>query len=639
MNKAILFTRLVAILLVMMGTAVLIGWQTSNESLTRLIESLAPMMPNTAVGFLIYGIALFTITLPKTPGSKRIILTGASIIAVLGFLTTIEYVFNFNFGIDQILYTDYANADYYPGRMSLLTAINFFIAGCCLFWDAMAWPDSKFVRQYAMLVVFFIALFALSGIVFEVVHFGWHITTMAIHTVGAWALISFAHLSLYSSGGWTSLFFEKNLAGILMRGTLLPLIILYPALAFVRIVGEKAGYYNTEGGTVFMMITSLALFVVIIIVIAQNINRLDREKDRYKKFFDLSSELLVIAKTDGYIKLASNSFTNVLGYSEKEIVSTPFINFIYPEDVPTLQFELERLKQGIPLTAFQVRLKNKKGLVRNFIWSCIPDQKTGELFAAGYDITELKEAQQIRALAEKLGIQNKQLASFAYIISHNLRAPVSNLTALLHLHKMADVEEQRDLFDKFERVSEHLSTTLNDLIESLRIREEKREREHLQFEEILHKTKEILTGQILESKAIVTCNFKKAPSIKYPRIYLESIFLNLLSNAIKYRSPDRDTRIHFETDVFDQGLMLWVEDNGLGIDLVRHKNNVFGFYKSFHHQKDSKGVGLFLTKTQVEAMGGTIFVQSDVNKGSVFKINFGPVETPDVTNSLSTLNS
>src|SRR5690349_19514835 len=126
MNKATLFARLVAILLLMKGTAVLMGWQTNNESLTRLVESLAPMMPNTAVGFLIYGITLFTITLSRTPITKRIILTGATIITALGFLTTIEYLFDISFGIDQLLYMDYANADYYPGRMSLLTAINFF---------------------------------------------------------------------------------------------------------------------------------------------------------------------------------------------------------------------------------------------------------------------------------------------------------------------------------------------------------------------------------------------------------------------------------------------------------------------------------------------------------------------------------
>jgi PAS domain S-box-containing protein len=388
-------------------------------------------------------------------------------------------------------------------------------------------------------------------------------------------------------------------------------------------LGEKAGFYNTEGGTVFMMISSLALFTTIILTTAQTINRLDLEKDQYKKFFELSSEMLVIADPDGFIKLASGSFMKVLGYTESETLNNPMISFIYPNDVSIMKTELERLSKGTPLTSFQVRLKTKNGAIRHFLWSCTPDTKTGDLYAAGYDITEIKEAQQVRALAERLSQQNKQLASFAHIVSHNLRSPVGNLKALLQLHHLSAADEKDSLFEKFELVAEHLSTTLNDLIDSLRIKEEVgKSREHLYFENVLTKTREILTGQILESGAIITSNFSNASSIEYPHIYLESIFLNLLSNAIKYRSANRQLRIHFETQFIDNCLSLRVEDNGQGIDLARHGENLFGFYKSFHNQKDSKGVGLFLTKTQVESMGGTIAAQSEVNKGTTFTIVF-----------------
>jgi PAS domain S-box-containing protein len=623
MSKAVLLARISAALLIITGSTVLVGWEIDHAILVRLSPGLAPMMPNTAVGFIVYGLALFLLSLKGTTLIRRLIVIIGVFISLLGLITALEYVFNFSIGIDELLYIDYENPQYYPGRMSMLTAISFFLAGVCLLLESSGSINWKSSQQYLMLAVLLVAFFSLTGIIFGAAHFISHITTMALHTTLGFILLAVSRLCLNSRDGWVAIFSSHNLAGLLMRRTLIPLFILYPIVAFVRVLGEDAGYYNTAGGTVFMMVTSLALFIVIIILTAQTVNKLDREKDQYKKFFELSSELLVIANTDGFIKKASSSFTKALHYSESEILSTPLLKFVDPADVTTVEEELAKLAKGIPLVAFQVRLKTKKGETRDFIWSCTPDASTGELFAAGYDITELKEARQVRAMAEKLNVQNKQLASFAHIISHNLRSPVNNLTALLKLHQTAKPEEQAEFFDKFEKVSQHLSTTLDDLSESLRIKEEiDKDREHLQFEDVLIKTKEILTGQILESKVIITHEFKNASTIEYPRIYLESIFLNLLSNAIKYRSPKRGLRIHVETRLQDKSLILWIEDNGQGIDLNRYGEHLFGFYKSFHSQKDSKGVGLFLTKTQVEAMGGTISVQSEVDKGSIFKINF-----------------
>ena len=103
---------------------------------------------------------------------------------------------------------------------------------------------------------------------------------------------------------------------------------------------------------------------------------------------------------------------------------------------------------------------------------------------------------------------------------------------------------------------------------------------------------------------------------------MESIILNLLHNAIKYRSPDRKPVIQIHSEVEDGKFVLYVVDNGLGIDLVRHGAKLFGLRKVFHRNKDAKGIGLFITKTQVEAMGGKISCKSEVGKGSVFIVNF-----------------
>jgi signal transduction histidine kinase len=102
--------------------------------------------------------------------------------------------------------------------------------------------------------------------------------------------------------------------------------------------------------------------------------------------------------------------------------------------------------------------------------------------------------------------------------------------------------------------------------------------------------------------------------------YLDSVLLNLFTNSIKYSSPDRRTKINISTRQNGDCTIIEFTDNGLGIDLKRHGEKLFGMYKTFHNHKDSKGIGLFITKNQIEAMKGTITVESKVNVGTTFKI-------------------
>lgn len=237
----------------------------------------------------------------------------------------------------------------------------------------------------------------------------------------------------------------------------------------------------------------------------------------------------------------------------------------------------------------------------------------------------LEEAkEELETLSHQLGRQNKQLLSFAHITSHNLRSPVSNLNSLLYFYKTSPSEEEKEmLFEKFEIVVAHLGSTLEELIETLKIQEDTEiAREELYFEDVFEKTKEILAGTILESSASIGADFSAAPKLSYPRTYLESIFLNLLSNAIKYRSPERPPIIKIETKVVDRTVVLSVKDNGLGIDLAQHGHKLFGLRKTFHRHAEAKGLGLFITKTQVEALGGSIKVQSAVNEGTTFEVFF-----------------
>ena len=220
--------------------------------------------------------------------------------------------------------------------------------------------------------------------------------------------------------------------------------------------------------------------------------------------------------------------------------------------------------------------------------------------------------------------QNKQLEDFAHIISHNLREPVGNLNSLLQFYKEGKTPEEKDeLMEMLEKTVHNIGSTLNELLEVISIRHlSKNGKEIIIFKSIFSKITQTSQAQILISKAIVTADFSKATEINYLSTYLESIMQNLLSNALKYRDVERIPVIHFETDRINDSIELRVSDNGLGIDLAKNGSQIFGLHKTFHKHPEAKGIGLFLTKTQIEAMGGEISVTSTVNEGSTFKIIF-----------------
>jgi CHASE3 domain sensor protein len=228
-------------------------------------------------------------------------------------------------------------------------------------------------------------------------------------------------------------------------------------------------------------------------------------------------------------------------------------------------------------------------------------------------------------LIRELNYQNRQLDDFAHLTSHNIRSPAVNIYTLISLlDEHSSLEDYKLIYGKLTKVSKNLNETLNELIEVLQVKNNTNiERELLSFEAVFNKVKDSMQGDILLSQALISSNFEEAPCIKYPKTYLESIFHNFLSNAIKYRSPQRTPEIAVSTQKLDGQIVLEVSDNGLGIDMERYGNQIFGLRKTFHRNMDAKGIGLFMTKTQIEALGGKISVRSEKDSGTTFRIVFG----------------
>lgn len=235
-----------------------------------------------------------------------------------------------------------------------------------------------------------------------------------------------------------------------------------------------------------------------------------------------------------------------------------------------------------------------------------------------------KNELQLIDFAKKLKNRNTQLFDFSSIVSHNLRAPLVNILMLSEfLEDAEDEEERKEVVTKMKKVTSHINEIFSELVDTLQILEDiEVKSDTIEFDACLKAIILDLEILIKSEEATVEFDFSEAPILYFPKKYIESILLNLLTNAIRYKYPDRKPIIQFKTQKLNSSILLSVSDNGLGIDLELHKERLFKLRQVFHNHSDAKGLGLFMTKTQVTSMGGEIWLESEINKGSTFYVEF-----------------
>jgi len=249
--------------------------------------------------------------------------------------------------------------------------------------------------------------------------------------------------------------------------------------------------------------------------------------------------------------------------------------------------------------------------------------KINRILLVTQNITDSKKSEKEREkLIKDLKSHNEELQRFAYIVSHNLRAPIVNISALLNLYNEedpADVENE-EVIEHLKISTELLSSTLMDLIEVVSIRKQKLPKvESLSFQHVLHNVERSLHQQITESKAVITTDFEDVGEINYVYSHLENFFLNFLTNAIKYKHPERDPSIQISAYKMGEYHVVSFSDNGIGLDLERYGDRLFGLYQRFHSHVDGKGLGLYLVREQIRAYDGDLTVESTVGEGTTFK--------------------
>ncbi len=230
----------------------------------------------------------------------------------------------------------------------------------------------------------------------------------------------------------------------------------------------------------------------------------------------------------------------------------------------------------------------------------------------------------LQKTSDIIASQNSRLFNFAHIVSHNLRSHTSNLSLIVQLiEDVKSIDEKLELIDSIKDISDSLNTTIEHLNDVVTIQTKTDQNKvTVSFEKVLNDVLKSIGHIIAEGNVTIRSDFSRVEHIDYIPAYMESILLNLITNAIKYKHEERDAVIEIKTDIYDKKVVLAVKDNGRGIDMEKFGNKLFGMYNTFHYNSDAVGIGLFITKNQIESLNGEIFAESEVGKGTTFKIHF-----------------
>ena len=324
------------------------------------------------------------------------------------------------------------------------------------------------------------------------------------------------------------------------------------------------------------------------------------------------------------------AFSKMTGFDDNEVIGASLDSFMNGVHIKNELIKLEealKKKEEYSFESINTR-KNGEEYWVNFIIIPITDKENqhSHWISIQRDISVEKEREKEReALISELTQNNKDLKQFSYITSHNLRAPLSNLTGLLNLIEDVPIEneELKEIINGFSKSTNQLNETINDLVNVIIIKDSPSiQKEDIVIRDVFENVFSQLSFLISLKKPIIKIDFHDSEIINLNKSYIESILLNLMTNSLRYFDPKKQLKITISSKKTDLETVILFKDNGIGIDMDRNKDKIFGLYQRFHDYPDSKGLGLYLVKSQVESMGGKISIESQVGVGTTFTITF-----------------
>jgi len=402
-------------------------------------------------------------------------------------------------------------------------------------------------------------------------------------------------------------------------------------------------YYSQKHGDTWLQVSMHPIVTEYGVVTGLSIGAINiSERKRIEESIRLNNERyeLVMKATNDVIwdwdvisdsLFRSDNFYDLTGYSQAEFQHIDsWITLIHQDDKERVKREisnaLENEKSIFWESEYRIIMKNGDlAFIHDKGYILREDDTPVRMVGAMTNMTQSKQAEIEREkITNDLIAQKNDLEQFAFIVSHNLRSPVANLMAYsdsLLLFDDLTTEERITILKEINTSTTRLDSVIQDLNQILHVKRQLQDRkEPIILEDLVEDIRSSISELFEKNKVRLTYNFIEVQNITSIRSYIHSIFYNLISNSIKYHNPNRIPEINILGTKTRDGLLLTFTDNGLGMDMDALNGQLFGLYKRFHSTHEGKGVGLFMTKSQVTSLGGKIEVESEIGVGTTFKI-------------------
>lgn len=645
------FSRGISFFVGLVAFVVLMGWVLNIQLFKSILPGLALMKPNTAFALGSSAIALYAFHVSwKSPQFQRAAFVFSILVIALGILTLSQYIWGWNFGIDDFFFKDpQTSATNFPLRPSFATSLNFFLIGMSLLLlNLRRWA---YLRQALTLLVMAIAGVVLIGYLYGVssLYAVFIFNTVAIHTAFTFFVLSIGILLATPDAGGMWLISDPGAGGVTVRRLLPSLFFIPLILGFLLERGQIAALYDPT--------ISLALFVVGCIIIfgslvwwnGRAVSHLDaalgnmesaklQSDAQFRAAFDEALDVIfIVSGNNGHILKVNPIVKRVLGYEPERLIGIHF-SLIFPEEAERIIVEKVQT-YGHVFASQEFRRSDDSICLMDLTATLIPWDGDRAVLLTLRDVSErqrieleIRKSETMRLELEKERELLNLKEDFIAAVSHDFRTPLTVIMTsndiLERYHDRLSDERRNEQLGRIRQQVFYMKDLLDDVLTLSKAHAQKLEFKPVSLD--LGAFCKSLFEQIqLNDESKHTFRFVMHEDFHDAMMdekLLQRILINLLTNAVKYSPDGGEVCLELVRD--GDNLLLTVSDHGIGIPEADRLRLFDPFHRGANTQGiEGTGLGLAIVYESVQAHLGTIDVQSVVGQGTTFTVRM-PIASP-----------
>ena len=622
------------------GILVLVGWWRDVATLKSVLPGLPRMVPNTALGLTLAGIALWLLRREPAPRLRRWFAEAAAGgAAVIGLLTLAEYLLGRDLGIDQLLARDLGATSpaALPGRPPVHTALALVLVGLALGGLDVRPRRGPQPAQLLAVLSTLVALLALLGYACGVPTFYgrfsfWPHTGMALHTALLVTLLG-AGIVCARPGGLMAILLSPGAGGVVARRLLLVPVALPLAVSLLQQAIRRFVPYNLEFGGWLFSLSNVIVFTLVIWWVADVLHRADagraHAEQRFRAVAETAIAGIVSADSTGHIIYLNPAAEQMFGYAAAEAVGRP-LTLLMPERFRDAHaWGLARFlatgESRVIGKTVELAGRRKDGAEFPLDLSLATWRVGPDAFFTGivHDISARKRAEEeLRRLNQQLEAANQELKAFSYSVSHDLRAPLRAIDGFARIlledcAPQLTAEAQRYL-QRVRYNTLQMGRLVDDLLALSRLGRQPLAKQPVAPAGLVKQVLDELHDEQANRRVAVT--IAELPVCLADPGLLKQVWANLLANALKYTRGRDEARIEVgcRTDG-GQGPVYFVRDNGVGFDM-QYAHKLFGVFQRLHRAEEYEGtgVGLAIVQRIVHRHGGRVWADARPGEGATF---------------------